>query len=141
MNLAMEIENKDQEAQEANDQNNQGEGKKNRNVNQNSGTSWQTHSPTDQQPSASQNNEWQEDHGPVPDAAHQKSDRDKNVNMPGKELDAADEDDLNEEMPGDYRREDFIEENDLESTDQDYRDGENQAGEDQDDGDELRNGK
>jgi len=141
MNQAMEKEHKDQNAPGAKDKNNQNEKKDSAIPNQNSGTSWQTHSPPDQQPSASQNNEWQQNHkdSPIPKTGQQGYDQNKESTRPDNESDAATENELDADK--DYRREEYIEENDLESTDQDYRDGENQSGEDQDDGDELRRGK
>lgn len=100
-------------------------------------------SPTNEQASASQNNQWQQNHnsGSVPNPGQERSDQYENNSRPSHEFSASEDDELQSEMHGDYRKNEFIEENNLERTDQDYRDGDNQFGENQDDGDELRNGK
>lgn len=149
----METENNDQDAKGANDRS-QGqdqsahEGPKSnkigiRNEDQNviGGTSG--NSPTNDQPSGSQNNKWQQEHGSglSHNTAHGRTDQQENNSNPAREFNASEDDELEAEMPMDYRKDDFIEENELERTDQDYRDGENRSGEDQDGGDELRNGK
>ncbi|MEJ7692746.1 hypothetical protein [Daejeonella sp.] len=136
----METEDMDHNAPGADDQDNQELSKKPRNINQNSGVPEHSNNPPDQQPSASQNNEWQQDHGNST-KKRQSPGQLETRSRPSQQYRASEYDELGEEMPEDFRREDFVEENHLESTDQDYRDGENQSGEDQDDGDELRNGK
>lgn len=149
----METERNDQDAKGANDQNQNQEQKarqdlksksigiKNEDQNIIGGTSG--NSPTNEQPSASQNNQWQQDHGSgsMPKTGEQNSDQYENNSRPAREFSASEDDELEAEMPKDYRTDEFIEENNLESTDQDYRDGENPSGEDQDDRDELRIGK
>ncbi len=139
----MGTQHKDHNAPGADDRHNQDQRKKTSDVNQNLGVPGQTENPPDQQPSASQNNEWQQDHakGSRPNDRQQPSGQSETSSRPGQQYRASEDDELGEEMPEDYRREDFIEENHLESTDQDFRDGDNQSGEDQDDGDELREGK
>ncbi|MGB4399743.1 MAG: hypothetical protein WBJ10_10250 [Daejeonella sp.] len=102
-----------------------------------------TDSPTDQQPSASQNNQWEREHhlGTAPITGQQGSEGYEDSSRPARQYSSTDDDELRAEQPNDYRTGEYIEENDLEKTDQDYRDGENQSGEDQDDADELREGK
>lgn len=102
-----------------------------------------TDSPTDQQPSASQNNQWEREHnqGTAPITGQQGSEGYEDNSRPARQYSSSEDDELESEQPDDYRTDEYIEENDLEKTDQDYRDGENQSGEDQDDADELREGK
>jgi hypothetical protein len=99
--------------------------------------------PTNQQPSGSQHNEWQEKHAnkSSTDKQQQRQDQYENSSDPSLENRASEDDELGEEMIRDYREGDFTEDNVLERNDQDYRDGDNRSGEDQDDDDELRNGK
>ncbi|MES3017782.1 MAG: hypothetical protein V4721_08390 [Bacteroidota bacterium] len=130
----------DPNAQGAKDQSNREENERSGNVNQNPGSAGQSKNPPDQQPSASQHNEWQEDHGDKSNGRQTPGQRETNV-RPDQQFRASEDDELGEEQPEDYRRDEFVEENHLEATDQDFRDGENQSGEDQDDEDELRNGK
>jgi hypothetical protein len=79
--------------------------------------------------------------GVLPNTGQQGFDQYENNSRPVQERRPAEDDELGEEMPDDYRREDFIQENELEQSDPDYRDGEDQYSENQDDEDALRNGK
>lgn len=99
-------------------------------------------SPTNQQPSASQNNQWEQDHNSdsKPMAGQQGSEGYEDHSQPDSKYSSTEDDELEAEQSKNLRAE-HQGENNLEHTDQDYRDGVNQSGEDQDDGDELRNGK
>ncbi len=150
----MESEYRDQDAQGADGQNqnskpNQNSEKKENQIGLQSdeqavtgGTSG--NSPTNEQPSGSQNNQWQQDHkqGSIPNTGQQGVDQYENNSRPAQQFSSTEDDELEDEQgqPKDYRTEEFIEENHLERTDQDYRDGDNQSGEDQDEDDALRNG-
>lgn len=116
-------------------------GIKNEDLNVIDGTSG--NSTTNDQPSGSQNNKWQQEHGSESAArtSQHKSVHDENHSRPAQEFSAADDDELESELPKHYRKNEYVEENELERTDQDYHDGENRSGENQDEGDELRNGK
>ncbi|WP_411273280.1 hypothetical protein [Daejeonella sp.] len=102
-----------------------------------------TSSPTNQQPSASQNNQWEQEHNSdsKPMAGQQGSEGYEDQSQPANKYSSTEDDELEEEQSKKLRTNAHLGENDLEHTDQDYRDGENRSGEDQDDGDELRNGK
>lgn len=101
-----------------------------------------TDSPTNQQPSASQNNQWEQEHNSdsAPITGQQGSEGYDGHSKPANKDSSAEDDELEAEQSKILRAE-HQGENDLEHTDQDYRDGVNQSGEDQDDGDELRDGK
>lgn len=100
-----------------------------------SGLSAQTDSPDSPREGASRVE------GIMPNTGQQGFDQYENNSRPVQERSPSEDDELGEEMPDDYRREDFIQENELEQSDPDYRDGEDQYAENQDDEDALRNGK
>lgn len=139
----METEYKDQDAQGANGQNSQNQNARSDRGAENKQTkvdptAWQGDKPEPQDSPAINSGQ---DEASMPNTGQQGFDQYENNSRPSLENRASEDDELGEEMPEDYRRDDFIEENDLERTDQDYRDGENQSAEDQDDEDALRNGK
>ena len=100
-------------------------------------------SPTNQQPSASQNNQWEQDHNTdsAPITGHQGSAGYEVDSKPANKYSSQEDDDLEAEQSRNLLSDENPAVNDLEDKDQDYRDGVNQSAEDQDDGDELRNGK
>lgn len=103
-----------------------------------------TDSPTNQQPSASQNNQWEQEHndnGPAPITGQQGSEGYESQSKAANKYSSTEDDELEAEQSRNLKKGKHDQQNNLESTDQDYRDGENQSAEDQDDGDELRNGK
>lgn len=102
-----------------------------------------TDSPTNQQPSASQNNQWEQDHNTdsAPITGQQGSAGYESDRMPASKYSSQEDDELEAEQSKNLISDKNSAENDLEDKDQDYRDGVNQSGEDQDDGDELREGK
>ncbi len=146
--------NEDQNAQRAKDQNQNNDLKGNENANaerdpagnplddQELKGGMSTDSPTNQQPSASQNNQWEQDHNSdsPPITGQQGSEGYDDHSKPANKNSSAEDDELEAEQSKNLRAE-HQGENDLEQNDQDYRDGVNQSGEDQDDGDELREGK
>ena len=150
----MEIENEDQNAHRAHDQNQNKDSNGDENANaerdpagnplddQELVGGMSTDSPTNQQPSASQNNQWEQEHNTdsVPITGQQGSEGYEDQSQPASKFSSTEDDELEAEqskklLKGEQK------ENELDHTDQDYRDGENQSGEDQDDGDELREGK
>ena len=102
-----------------------------------------TDSPTNQQPSASQNNQWEQDHNTdsEPITGQQGSAGYEAQSKPANKYSSQEDNELEAEQSENLRSDENPAENDLEDKDQDYRDGVNQSGEDQDDGDELREGK
>ncbi|MES2872914.1 MAG: hypothetical protein V4708_04260 [Bacteroidota bacterium] len=103
-----------------------------------------TDSPTNQQPSASQHNQWEQEHsdtGSAPITGQQGSEGYEDQSKPAGKFRSTEDEDLEAEQSRNLQSGKQNQENDLERTDQDYRDGENRSGEDQDDDDELRTGK
>lgn len=151
----METENKDQHAQRAEDQNKNRDSNKDDSANAGKDPAgnaldeqelvggMSTDSPTDQQPSASQNNQWEREHNQdtEPIAGQQGSEGYEDNSRPARQFSSKEDDELESEQKENHRTDGNIEVNNLEKTDQDFRDGENKSGEDQDDGDELREGK
>ena len=146
--------NEDQNAQRARDRNRNNDSKGDENANAEKDPAgnplddqelvggMSTDSPTNQQPSASQNNQWEQDHNTdsVPITGQQGSGGYEVHNKPANKYSSQEDDELEAEQSKKLRS-DHVKDNDLENKDQDYRDGVNQSGEDLDDEDELRNGK
>ncbi|SKB31359.1 hypothetical protein [Daejeonella lutea] len=100
-------------------------------------------SPTNEQPSASQNNQWQQDNGSGPLNQPGKSEFHQNErnSKPAAEFTSSEDDELQSEAETSRQNVKIVEQNELEHKDQDFRDGENSSAENQDDTDDLRNGK
>ena len=142
----MATQNEDQNARRVKDrnQNNDSKGDENANAEKNlAGNSLDdqklvggisTNSPTNQQPSASQNNQWEQDHNTdsTPITGQQGSGGYEGHNKPVNKYSSQEDDELEAEQSKNLRS-DHVEDNNLENKDQDYRDGVNQSGEDLDD--------